>query len=352
MYLSNRRVDTRLFLWSIFLLQLFLICLFLLVGNHHGISGDENELHLGVKFIESHNKQPPDKPQNFPNRGNFFNVLIRGEKEFMKHFLVYQHNLNFGLEEEVKVKKTCFKEGTINNSRLRASDTNETELECKCRSEWHGSDCGQPEVIWRAFMTTKQRLQAPPSLVINKLPHKVFYIISQVSNVHSETLEVQIMELVEIVNLFVLCDLTKTTSPRDMLRNHVNFGFFKSRQSQILLLNDDTCSGKNIYRKMQKHLNTKGHTQMHGNDVLVYTKSDEILNKKAINYLRWYDHWPQPVKFRFKFNVYGFYFKHPESTIIGGMACQVNLLEEFYKFDPDLIIGNNNHPTALVIGGK
>ncbi|KAL1397431.1 hypothetical protein pipiens_009773 [Culex pipiens pipiens] len=222
--------------------------------------------------------------------------------------------------------------------------------------EWHGPDCGQPEVLWRAFIASR----IPPrnqTAAPRKIPKGVFYVIDT-TFISVEVLEMQMMELVDVVSLFVLCDrqLGEGGAVGGMKKDAYSIGdhlkstdFLRENLARILLVEDVTCSGRNVLRKMRKFI---GRGDLHGEDVLLYSRTDEILNRRAVNYFRWYDNWPQPVRFRLKYNVFGFFWQHPASTLIGGAACQLSTVDEVYRSDPErllriekpvMLIGDLNH---------
>lgn len=224
---------------------------------------------------------------------------------------------------------------------------------CRCRPEWHGPDCGLPEVLWRAFIASR----IPPrnqTATPRRVPKNVFYII-EANFISVELLEIQIMELLDVVSLFVLCD--RQLPVADGVKNetytigpHVmSTEFLKGNLDKILLLEDPTCSGRNVFRKMKKFIRK---SDMHVEDVLLYSQTDEILNRRAVNYFRWYDNWPHPVRFRLKYTVFGFFWQHPASTWIGGAACQLSTVDEAFRSDPEgllriekpvMLIGDLNH---------
>jgi beta-1,4-mannosyl-glycoprotein beta-1,4-N-acetylglucosaminyltransferase len=242
---------------------------------------------------------------------------------------------------------------------------------CICKPEWHGVDCGQPEIMWRAFITSKYPLNL--STGARKQPHNIYYMI-QTTALSLETLEIQIMELVDIVNLFIVCDLVDNSNNRKytnntrgrkrlllspimsydnendrLFKHHRDTGFLKTIKHKIVLINDTKCTARNVYQKFRKLLSLSDYRK---EDIMIYSKESEILNRKAINYFRWYDNWPQPVKFRLKWVVYGFFWQYPENTIIGSVVSQLGILEEIYKSDPErmfkvhkpgLIVGDLNH---------
>uniref|UniRef100_A0AAG5DBQ1 Beta-1,4-mannosyl-glycoprotein beta-1,4-N-acetylglucosaminyltransferase n=1 Tax=Anopheles atroparvus TaxID=41427 RepID=A0AAG5DBQ1_ANOAO len=224
---------------------------------------------------------------------------------------------------------------------------------CRCNPQWHGTDCGQPEVIWRAFITSKipprDQMAGPRAVGRN-----VFYIV-QSTFISVEVLEVQLMELADQVSLFVLCDQTRNSSAplsKDVsIADHVEgTDFLRTIRDRLLIVSDATCSGRNVFRKLQKYT-TKG--SIRADDIVLLSGTDEILNRKAVAYLRWYDNWPQPVRFRLKHNVYGFFWQHAGNrTFIGSAAVQVGTLREVYGSDPDrllaidkpvMLIGDLNH---------
>uniref|UniRef100_A0A182NUE9 Beta-1,4-mannosyl-glycoprotein 4-beta-N-acetylglucosaminyltransferase n=1 Tax=Anopheles dirus TaxID=7168 RepID=A0A182NUE9_9DIPT len=223
---------------------------------------------------------------------------------------------------------------------------------CRCNPQWHGADCGQPEVIWRAFITAKLPARgvdqpARPRSVARNL----FYIV-QSTYISVEVLEIQLMELADQVSLFVLCDRVPQQHQASFAHHLDGTDFLRSlRPDRLLLVSDPTCSGRSMFRKLQKYT-AKG--ALRADDIVLVSGTDEILNRKAVAYLRWYDNWPQPVRFRLKHNVYGFFWQQPggNSTVIGSAAVQVSTLREVYGSDPDrllaidtpvLLIGDLNH---------
>lgn len=193
-------------------------------------------------------------------------------------------------------------------------------------------------------MASRQPMNQSPKLT--RHPHNIFYIINGVTSINLETLEIQLLELIGVVNLFVLCDLIKVEDPSLLMRHQMNKGFLNTFKDYVLLVKDESCSSANIYQQMKKILGS----QMRSSDVLVNGHSDEVLNRKAVHYLKWHNNWHQPLRFRLRWNVYGFFFQHPENTVISSVACQVNVLEQFYKSDPETILANRQSPTVVTVG--
>lgn len=86
------------------------------------------------------------------------------------------------------------------------------------------------------------------------------------------------------------------------------------------------------------------------NDVLLFSRADEILNRQAVAYLKWYNDWSQaqPIRFRLKYTVYGFYWQHPHHTVVASAACQLQVLDELYGGDPERLTTSKN--AGMIIG--
>lgn len=350
-FVKNRKILTRL--TSLFLIQLLLIFAFVLFGAFVSTNVDVNEPWTGgnVKFItkDSSSSSHSSKPEPHYTTPTFMKIIKNDH--FFNHFTVIEEEvaISSDIPERLHIKKFCFKEGIHESHRASHDVNNKTEdysdlPACLCRPEWHGHTCSEPEIIWRAFMASRQPMIHPPK--ITRQPHNIFYIINGVTSVNMETLEIQMLELKDLVNVFVLCDLIKADDLSLLMRHQMNKSFLSKYKDQVLLLKDDSCSSSNIYRQMKKILKA----QMRPLDVMLYGHGDEILNRKAVNYFKWHNNWHQPLRFRLKWNVYGFFFQHPENTITSSIACQINVLEQFYKSDPDSILANNHSPTILTVG--
>lgn len=350
--MKNRKILTRLS--SLFLIQLLLLFAFVLFGAFVSNNVDVNEPWTGgnVKFITKNSSSTSRSKSKIKQQyiTPTFMKLIKKD-DFHNHFITLHEEvaISSDIPERLQIRKVCFKEGIHESHQASQDVNNKTEDNsetpaCLCRPEWHGHACSEPEIIWRAFMASRQPMHQPPSFT--RHPHNVFYIINGVSSVNMETLEIQILELIDVVSLFVICDLIKHDEPSLSMRNQMNNGFLDSYKDRFLLVKDETCSSANVYRQMKKIVGS----QVHPLDVLIYGHSDEILNRKAVNYFRWHNHWHQPLQFRLRWNVYGFFFQHPENTIISSIACQINVVETFYKADPEKILTNHHSPTILTVG--
>lgn len=265
---------------------------------------------------------------------NFSYKLIHNEN-LDNIFIRISSNIN-----QLHTKKLCYKEGTERTQRASQdikTDFYVNQTDCICHSEWHGSACSIPEIIWRAFINSRLIMNHAPKIITN--PNTIVYIIKILDKVNLETLEMQIMEFLGVVNFFILCE--KSISPT--LLSHMKYGLFLKHRKQILLLNDNKCSGKYIHTQMMSILAYS----IKPMDIIIYGSADEILNRKSIEFLKWHTIELYIITFRLKWNVYGFFFQHPEKTIIRSIAIQYQLLE-WFQGDLDRITTTSEN--AFIVG--
>lgn len=322
-------------IWILISLQLALISIILFINSI--LSSAEHSFDAAnVKFVNGFRDN-----RIVDNARTGGKLIVHNVGNFTKNFALIR--LHDGYTNHEKI---CFREGTKNDTKDFKGVFNPI---CSCKPEWHGKDCGQPEVLWRAFMTNSRQslsLSAP-----RKVPHNIFYII-EMNGFNLETLEIQILELVHVVDLFVLCDIDNrnnvVTDEKDFqIKYHLNnTGFFKKYQDNIIVVVDKICSPAIVYQYLKANVQS---TDIHPEDVLIFSTANEILSHKAINFFKWYDNWPQPVRFRLKYNVYGFFWQHPENTRVGSMACTIGTLEDTYNSDPMLVLSSNKK-NGLIVG--
>uniref|UniRef100_A0A182PPJ8 EGF-like domain-containing protein n=1 Tax=Anopheles epiroticus TaxID=199890 RepID=A0A182PPJ8_9DIPT len=354
-----------------------------------GLTTDDprhNDVAIGVEEQEHGSQQELVKNKQLHPRHPKYRPWLQREVPKAERMEKYFRTISYTDWQGNRKRRLCFIEGTQGKASMASGATGNNETEpidtkaanelnsppaiehreeslmvvgddgtarCRCNPQWHGADCGQPEVIWRAFITSK----IPPrdqTATPRPIARNLFYIVPA-TFISVEVLEIQLMELVDQVALYVLCDRPAggpgTASYGASIAHHVDgTDFLRTIRDRLLIVSDATCSGRNMFRKLLKYT-AKG--AIRADDVVLIGGTDEILNRKAVTYLRWYDNWPQPVRFRLKHNVYGFFWQHPSnSTVIGSAAVQVSTLREVYGSDPDrllaiekpvMLIGDLNH---------
>lgn len=246
-------------------------------------------------------------------------------------------------------------------------DDDEESCTCKCQEGYHGKDCSQPEVIWRAFMTRKMN-QANMEAFEPK-PERIYYFIDS-SALSLTTVEMQFIELHDLLDLLILCDEIRNhtnavhgvTSNLEKFRYHQITGehdnefFMKKFKRKILILESkEKCSLNQSYKLFRQYMKSMGGArQLEANDILLFSSYDEILSRSAVQYLKWNSIClaSQSIRFRLKYNVYGFYWQHPHKTVLSSAACQLHMLEKRYRnnvftllnaTNDIMIIGDLNH---------
>lgn len=293
-------------------MQLVLIASVVLIFN--SFNTNYFVIEENVRFMRNNSE---NAITNEPNRRRH-ETQTRRDEEFSKEFIN---------TTSLAGNPLCFRDGR------EPGDDNSL---CKCKFDYHGKDCGQPEVLWRAFMTSKIPLNLSSA---RREPHKIIYFI-QTTIISMETLKIQIMELSDIVDLFVLCE-NRLAKNQPFQFNATEF--LKQIGRKIVVVSDGKCTPKIVYKKFRRGVGMeKGVT---GDDVILFSNGDEILNWRAVKFFKWYDNWPQPVRFRLKYTVYGYYWQHPQGTIIGSAAAQIRILDETFKRDPARMI-----TTGMIIG--
>lgn len=264
----------------------------------------------------------------------------------------------------------CFRNSSvlpIDLSLRQMSDAfdEDDECVCKCQVGYHGRDCSQPEVVWRAFMTAHlpKQYENKPINAINDdnepKPRRIFYHIDS-STLSLTTVEIQVNELNDLVDLFIFCDKIEhdangVSSKHERFRYHQQSSehgseyFLKKFSAKILIVETkEKCTPKLTYKLFRNQMDGL----LQGDEIYLYSSYDEILNRHAIQYIKWNSNWSQsqPIRFRLKYTVYGFYWQHPVQTILSSAASQLHVLDEHYKKDPEsmlnatgMIIGDLNH---------
>lgn len=391
---STRRRDKLLILWTLFSIQVFIIGIFVIFGslsiaslNSANFIADESLLTRTddfsasggrlVKFLTTSVNYKNISKQNarLVNTSNH-QILSEPIGRFETEFFLCQ-NTSISSLQHINLKRDlfCFRNGSVDIQREPAKDFNENPIcSCVCQPHYHGKDCGQPEVVWRAFMTSHIARSIKPKALEAIKPNRLFYFVH--STIFSlTTVEIQFMELHDLIDLFILCDeIRNKTETNEVNGKYNTFDYHQTSHGQhspfflkqfskkiLILQTRGKCTPNAMYKLFRKTVEdnnlANGSNVWNGlnvNDVLLFSSYDEILNKQAIKYLKWYKDWTeiQPIKFRLKYTVYGFYWQHLSQTIVSSLACQLGVMDERYNGEPErmqqssdfgMIIGDLNH---------
>ncbi|CAH1174201.1 unnamed protein product [Phaedon cochleariae] len=225
----------------------------------------------------------------------------------------------------------CFTNGSdLNSMRLSTGG----KWKCECLPGWHGTDCGQPEVLWRAILSSRKpvKIRGPRTF-----ERRLIYVF-KVDRFSEYVADIRINELGPIIDLFILYE----DDNADFLLHKLGNKFCKEYQHKILYMQGD---GTNLWKKVKPFLKN-----LRNDDIILSSGLNEIPNKDALIFLKFYDHWPQPIKFRYRWSVFGFFWVHPSKTITGGGACTISFLKESFNNKLSLLTDNKTLSSPLYRG--
>ncbi|KAG5875354.1 hypothetical protein JTB14_027675 [Gonioctena quinquepunctata] len=297
-------------LWTLILSQLCLLLLYFYVQLSPGIQEKDN----GISF-PSNNEDTQDLQSTYHTLDT--NIILKTVK-------TRQSYIDFN-------STLCFTNGTDLASMKTARGVN---WRCQCLPGWHGNDCGQPEVLWRALLASKKpfKIKGPRTF-----ERRLIYII-KVDKFSMYVTDIRIHELGPIVDLFILYEEESS----NYLRRKLDSNFCKEHQNKILYLKD---GGETVWKKVKRYLKN-----FRNDDIILSSNGYEIPNKDALVFLKFHNHWPQPIKFRYRWSVFGFFWLHPSRTITGGGACTMSFLKETFNNKLQLLTDNKTLSSPLYKG--
>lgn len=117
----------------------------------------------------------------------------------------------------------CYKHG----SDLKVMKQSKNVIwKCKCLNGWHGSDCAQPEVIWRALLAYRKPIQLKGP---RKYLRRIIYLL-EVDEFAETSVEIRINDLNSSIDLFVLYE----DQGSQYFRRKLDSDFLKEFHSKIL----------------------------------------------------------------------------------------------------------------------
>lgn len=385
---STRRREKFLILWTLFSIQLLLIG-FVLFGNNSNTLSDDIDDDDSLQAYRSNNLPNPKVQRvvkflkndiSLPNAGAVLPPAVSTTASLANKIVLPSLDTFKDAYFECRSGRPanftsdtlfCFRNSSVMpvSAHLRqmsdAFDEDE-DCTCKCQDGYHGRDCSQPEVVWRAFWTAhipKKSDDETMNLLNDEIepkPRRIFYHIDS-TPLSLTTIEIQVMELQDFVDLFIFCDeiRNETNAVHAVSTKHERFRyhqqssehgsnfFMKKLSTKILIVETrHRCTPKATYKLFRNQMGDA----VQGDEIYLYSSDDEILNRQAIQYMKWNSNWSQsqPLRFRLKYTVYGFYWQHPVQTVLSSAACQLHVLDELYKNDPMALL--NASTTGMIIG--
>lgn len=357
----------KLILWCILLIQFgFILCFWLmqlgLSGKLNDSSGVSNSLDDNrINFVQAEALKDV-KVKGAKNAKSLHNFQWPSrDLKFQNEFLLHQNTFNLSEAEKIMFGETslwCFNEGTNNESRLRGDtdDSNPFQEHCECLPDWHGRDCGQPEVIWRALLTAKIPFKVKdPS---REEAHRLVYMIEG-PFLNLDLIELQIKAVIKVVDYFLIYFKRNILNRKDLKTLKYRLKLILPTKNYFLYhcklptYNNNNCSATEAYRLFrQQQLPSNA---IKPSDIFIYTNDKTILGHRALNFLKYYSSEISTViQFRLKFSVYGFYWQHPKQTYLTGLISSFQTLDNC-ESNPSMLLAQissqtTNQQQLLVIG--
>ncbi|KAJ8895821.1 hypothetical protein PR048_001159 [Dryococelus australis] len=289
--------------------------------SHHQVATPHNV--QSVKFVSLQNHEPSveQKVQKYFSESS--SIVLPDSKQDS-----YFYTVNSTM---------CFILGTELDYMKRLSSLRSNVIRCECKKGWHGPDCGLPEVMWRAFMASKRKILPRRRL----RPRRVIFGFP-VTGVETLLAEITLHELLEVVDLYVVCEsnYTRFGKPKKLyFKNRLLKHFLKDIEQKILYLSADIYNthSNNSFEPHLEYLeklvwskSISAIENLHGEDLIIVMDSYEIPNAKAILFFKLYDGWPEPVGFRLRWSAYGFFWQHPMKTVVVPGGATVKVMKHLY----------------------
>ncbi|XP_037712374.1 uncharacterized protein LOC119548828 [Drosophila subpulchrella] len=341
-------ITKKLVLWSVLVLQVgFIGCIWLLQMSRGQESQQRSALEQSgarVNFVASSEagKTPSETiprvdgtrcPRQHENVNRYDRDFYQMKPDRLNESHLPDYNVPAYVDAEMGLTPAlwCYREGTINESlRLNDVDYLMAPPQCRCESGWHGRDCGQPEIIWRALMTSNRASKRGGSTPLQLVEasstslHRLFYMLELGvwDHLSLELLELQIRALIEVVDYFLIYYVSNGSKERS-LENMLG-----SRAAYTLhhCSSETNCSSSMAYSHFRRQLWQQCGVQMQAQDLLLHGDSGTVYAPAALKFLKYYAKDVLPLKFRLKYNVYGFYWQHPKKTLLNGVISSLGHL--------------------------
>lgn len=186
-------------------------------------------------------------------------------------------------------------------------------------------------MLFRALLAKKQPLQLKGPTPFER---RLIYIFKYDKS--SETVvDIRITSLGDIIDLFIIYE-NGSNDFEGQLKNKM----FKQWHHKILYIPNNTMS--NIWEVVEPKIKN-----LREDDYVISTSVNEIPDRASLIFLKFYHGVPEPIHFRFKWSVYGFFWIYPKKTVISGGACTVSYLRSTLNSDLRALNYNNISATNL-----
>ena len=227
----------------------------------------------------------------------------------------------------------CFIKGTD------ASKTPENASKCSCTNNYHGIDCGIPDSVWhglyRGSKTYQKKLKIRPKM--RRLIHAVPV------NHEFDLFEARVQMLKDVVDVYLIQESNYTAygSPKDLLFiNRFKNGWLTEEQTNILWVflhffpQRGEEDGWFLDSFMRKYLSKEGLRLIDNqadDDIFLLLDADELPLPDVLLFLKLYDGYSEPIRFGFRWTVFGFYWLKTEEQgmLVSTYTVKLVLFKKF-----------------------
>ncbi|PNF23685.1 hypothetical protein B7P43_G02470 [Cryptotermes secundus] len=340
-------------LWTLLVLQVLLVIYYLLVApsshmfdyptstpKEHEFSFSSSSKPYPIRFVA------PSGINAVPYHKKLQGYLTEKSRAILPNTVASKYFVKLNNET------VCFERGTDIRYTKRRHAHHMDQTRCECKKGWHGKDCGQPEVIWRAFIASRQKISPRR----RKTPRRIIHGFP-ITGLETTIAEIKLHELSHVVDFFVIGESNHTATghlkPLYFRHKLQDKGFISEDIRQKLLYipltdplysDSKTVNHSSAYSKsIRQQLWQRGQvtlTNLRSDDLYIdSTDAYQIPNPKALLFFKLYDGWPLPVAFRLRWSAYGFFWQHPKRTVITPGVYTVGIKADIFHNSPLRIPG-------------
>ncbi|XP_013419653.1 beta-1,4-mannosyl-glycoprotein 4-beta-N-acetylglucosaminyltransferase isoform X1 [Lingula anatina] len=259
-----------------------------------------------------------------------FSETLQKQKSFKKFNKYISQKVILGEDKKsyfhIVGTKRCFKEGT-------KSFTNQGL--CTCLPNWYGPQCSIPACVHFADYP-------PRTLHVRKNPRRIIHAFP--FNHEFEALTTLLHEVGDVVDQFIIVESNYSAyGDKKQLRllKALNSGFGAEYHSKILYIfldhfpeggrKDGWIADAYIRaycgKKGLKHIG-----DLRPDDIMIITDADELPSRDLMLFLKWHNGFPEPFGIKFRWSVYGYYWKMPEISRIM-VGCSMFIFKYVFQYD-------------------
>ena len=192
---------------------------------------------------------------------------------------------------------------------------------CVCRRGYHGPHCGIPTSAWKSYFKDNPR-GALDKLKPRKQPRRLIHGLQV--NHETDLFEARLEMLDSVVDVYLVLESNYssygTAKPLTFL-DKFRSGWLSSFQEKLLYVflpyfpKEGETNGWYADAFLRMYLGKKGMAMVEGardDDIFLLLDADELPSNESLMFLKLFDGWTEPVKFGFRWTVFGFFWLKAE----------------------------------------